>query len=242
MRCFKTFAAGCDQARMPTIFLIRHAQGSFGTADYDALSELGRRQGIALDEALRARRVKPDRVLRSSLRRVRETMQLCRIASGQTATVDPRLDEYDHADLFNTYAPQAVAAWRGEREGASRISSGELQALLDRALWQWVNDAEDSPCEETWPTFRARALAALADLTGSLAAGERALVFTSAGVTAAICTDLLRGSADAFVALNRVAVNTGVTKLAHGRGGTNLVSFNDHSHLDGADPTLLTYR
>jgi broad specificity phosphatase PhoE len=227
---------------MPTIFLIRHAQGSFGTPDYDLLSEVGRRQSIALDGALRARGVKADRVLRGTHRRQQQTMELCRIASRSRAVVDPRLDEYDHADLFVHYAPQAVAIWRGDREAASRLSRGRVQALLDRALWQWAVDAEDSPCGETWPAFQARALDAVTDLAAGLASGEQALVFTSAGVTAAICAHLLRASADAFVALNRVAVNTGVTKLLHGRAGTSVVSFNDHSHLEGADPELLTYR
>jgi hypothetical protein len=37
-------------------------------------------------------------------------------------------------------------------------------------------------------------------------------------------------------------VNTGVTKLVHGRTGTSVVSFNDHSHLEGPGRDLLTYR
>jgi broad specificity phosphatase PhoE len=227
---------------MPTVFLIRHAQASFGTADYDVLSEVGRQQAVALDQGLRARGVRADRVLLGSQRRQRETMELCRIAASSEVTVDARLDEYDHADLFKHYEPRAVAIWREEDEAATRMSRGELQALLDQALWRWAVDAEDSACEETWPAFRARALAAIADLVTGLAQGEQALVFTSAGVTAAICSHLLRGSADAFVALNRVAVNTGVTKLVHGRAGTNFISFNDHSHLEQSAPSLLTYR
>lgn len=227
---------------MPTILLIRHAQASFGTTDYDLLSEVGRRQAVALDQGLRARGVKPDRILRGSLRRQRQTMEHCCIATGPDVTVDTRLDEYDHADIFSHYAPQAIAAWRGNAGAASMVTSGELQTLLDQALWRWADDAENSACKQTWPAFRARALDALADLTASLGRGEQTLVFTSAGVTAAICAHLLRGSTDAFVALNRVAVNTGVTKLVHGRAGTNLVSFNDHSHLEQFDPVLLTYR
>jgi hypothetical protein len=44
-----------------------------------------------------------------------------------------------------------------------------------------------------------------------------------------------------LVALNRVTVNTGVTKIVSGRAGTSLLSFNDHGHLEGA-AELLTYR
>jgi len=41
------------------------------------------------------------------------------------------------------------------------------------------------------------------------------------------------------VALNRAAVNGAVTKLAVGLSGPTLLTFNEHTHLDGE---LLTYR
>jgi hypothetical protein len=43
------------------------------------------------------------------------------------------------------------------------------------------------------------------------------------------------------VTLNRVAVNCGVTKLMSGRGGSRLVTFNEHSHLEH-DRELTTFR
>jgi hypothetical protein len=36
--------------------------------------------------------------------------------------------------------------------------------------------------------------------------------------------------------------NASVTKLAIGSTGINVVSFNDHSHLEAVDRTLVTYR
>jgi hypothetical protein len=53
---------------------------------------------------------------------------------------------------------------------------------------------------------------------------------------------LLELPASAVVAFNRVAVNTGVTKVVHGRGGTTLVSFNEHGHLEQRGGSLVTYR
>ena len=47
---------------------------------------------------------------------------------------------------------------------------------------------------------------------------------------------------EALVAFNHVSINTGVTKLVVGRGGTTLVSANEHAHLEEADPGLITYR
>lgn len=47
---------------MPTLLLARHAQGSFGGADYDVLSARGREQAEALAADLLRRRVRIDRI------------------------------------------------------------------------------------------------------------------------------------------------------------------------------------
>ena len=81
------------------------------------------------------------------------------------------------------------------------------------------------------------------DLAGRLESGSTALVCTSGGPLAAACVQLLDLPPAAFVRFNRVTVNTGITKVVTGRGGTTLVSFNEHAHLE-QDPSrsLVTYR
>ena len=44
------------------------------------------------------------------------------------------------------------------------------------------------------------------------------------------------------MALNRVAVNAGVTKVVTGAAGATLVSFNEHAYLERQSRSLLTYR
>jgi broad specificity phosphatase PhoE len=78
---------------MPTILLIRHAQASFGTADYDVLSELGRRQSQALDVELRRRRTRAELVVSGTMRRQRDTVAA--LAAGGEPSIDPGLNEYD---------------------------------------------------------------------------------------------------------------------------------------------------
>jgi hypothetical protein len=60
-------------------------------------------------------------------------------------------------------------------------------------------------------------------------------------VIAALCVLLLDLPSSAMLTLNRVAVNTGVTKLISGRRGITLVSFNEHSHLEQSGQPI-TYR
>ncbi len=84
--------------------------------------------------------------------------------------------------------------------------------------------------------------AALADFAAGLSSGETGIAFTSGGVLGAIGADLLGENSDLFPRLNKVVVNTGITKLVVGRGGTSLIAFNEHGHLDEVGPRLLTYR
>jgi broad specificity phosphatase PhoE len=114
--------------------------------------------------------------------------------------------------------------------------------LLDAALRDWVAHGRSSPCLQTWPDFLEQVTEAFEALSSGLRSGETALAFSSSGVIAALSACLLGLPDEAFVALNRVSVNTGVTKVVIGRQGTTLVSFNEHAHLEGPNRALLTYR
>jgi broad specificity phosphatase PhoE len=216
------------------IYLLRHGQASFGAEDYDVLSERGGRQADVLGEELARRGVPVGPVVSGHLRRQRDTAQRALAAAGiaREAAADPRWDEYDHAELL------------GNHGGADPATDGALAlgGRLEQALRGWVGAGAKSGCAETWPSFAERACSALADTADSLGKGTAALVFTSGGVISALCTRSLGAGDDAFLAFSRVVVNGGITKLVRGRRGTNLVSFNEHAHLERADPALVTYR
>jgi hypothetical protein len=61
-------------------------------------------------------------------------------------------------------------------------------------------------------------------------------------VIAALCCSLLGVPPQTLVVLNRVAVNGGLTKVASGRSGLSLVSFNEHGYLEGGGTGLVTLR
>ena len=214
---------------MPIVLLVRHGQASFGHDDYDRLSDLGRRQAERTGRWLRDRGLRRLVAVHGSLRRQRDTAALVLAAAGHDVEprMDPRWDEYDHIDLVRRYA----AAHDAEEPRSSR----EFQVLLDSALIAWVEHGD----EGGWPAFTNGVGDALRELVAGLEQGQDAVVFTSAGVIAAVCAGLLGTGPAGLVALNRVAVNGAVTKLAAGRSGPALLTFNEHSHLDGE---LLTYR
>ena len=78
----------------------------------------------------------------------------------------------------------------------------------------WVTGTNGS-----WPAFSARVQAAFEELAGALESGQTAVVSTSGGPIAAVGVALLGLAPEGFVALNRVAVNAGVTKIVTGSAG-----------------------
>jgi broad specificity phosphatase PhoE len=220
--------------------LIRHAQASFGAVDYDVLSELGSDQVAALVAGLQRRGIVADRVVCGTLRRQRDTATQCAAALGLEVSVDERWNEYDDRDILPHYA--SVPAGLDRRPGDDALSSREFQQILNEALLGWINAGPASPCREPWPQFLGRLTGALGELAGGLGKGQTALVVSSGGAIAALTTALLRLAPESLIAFNHVSINTGITKLTVGRGGTTLISSNEHAHLEEADASLITYR
>jgi broad specificity phosphatase PhoE len=225
---------------VPTVLLVRHGQASFGAADYDVLSAAGRRQAEILAASLAERGYRPAHLVSGTLRRQRETAAAFVARGAPELEVEPRWDEFDSDDVLTHHSDTDL---RLQAEGASEtLTNRGFQAALEPALAEWVAHAERSPTAQTWPEFSGAGSAALADLTARLTAGQTAVVVTSGGAIAAVVGALLGAPTEVFAALNRVLVNASVTKLAIGASGTNVVSFNDHSHLEAVDRALVTYR
>lgn len=210
---------------MPVVLLVRHGQASFGADDYDVLSEIGRRQSEVVGAELARRGLREPLSMSGRLRRQQDTARTA--LPDVPLQVDWRWDEYDHLGLLERYPSGQTS------DGSSR----SVQVLLDAALRSWVDDRDGD-----WQAFVGGAAAALRELVPCLGSGRDAVVFTSGGVVAAVCADVLGLGAEGVVALNRVTVNGGITKLVVGRGGVSLVAFNDHAHFEGSARGLLTYR
>jgi broad specificity phosphatase PhoE len=218
---------------MAQILLVRHGQASWDGDDYDVLSERGHRQGVLLGAALAARGIRPDAVVSGGMRRHRETVENLVSAAGLAAVgveVDPGWDEYDHVSML----AQVPTSFAGDKPTAA-----EFQAWMEQATARWTSGANAEDYHEPFATFTARVDAALRR-TAEAARGTTVVV-TSGGPISWATTSLLGGGATLWGRLNVVCVNTGVTKLVAGRRGVTLVSFNEHTHLEG-EPEMLTYR
>ena len=226
---------------MPSILLVRHAQASFGAADYDVLSEQGHEQVAA-----RGRRTATARHRagaghhRDAAPPARHREPVRGVARARRSVVDERWNEYDDRDILTHHSDVHVGL--EQRPGDEPISSRQFQEILNAALRSWIGAGADGPCAEPWTAFHGRLSAALMELGGSLGRGETALVVSSGGAIAALTASLLGLPPEALITFNHVSINAGITKLTVGRGGTTVISINEHAHLERPGASLVTYR
>jgi len=203
--------------------LVRHAQASFGTDDYDRLSELGWRQSRWLGEYFAERGVSFDRVVRGSLRRHAET--LAGIGEGMGAGLaceeNKGLDEYDSHALLRAYGGSETPQGNDRRQHFR---------LLREALYAWTDGTPGGAPHEPFAEFRGRVLAALAAIRESKA--RRVLVMSSGGPISTILAEVLGMPARGVVDLNLQTRNTGISQLQSGASRIHCVSFNNVPHLE----------
>lgn len=221
---------------MGTLHLVRHGQASFGTDDYDRLSELGTRQSAALGSAWEAGRVVFTDAIAGGMLRHAQTAIAAIDASGlgeedadpglSGYEIDPRWNEYDHLAVATAFDPNALTK-----------NSKEFQAALNEAIDVWRRG--EGEFTEPYKLFRERVLAGFEEAV-ELASGKgrRVLVFTSGGPIAMVASQLITGDDSAFQKLNDVVVNSSVTTLMVGKTGPRVLTFNDHGHLPAADVTF----
>ena len=219
---------------MPLLAIVRHGQASFGTDDYDRLSGLGRSQAETTAAALSAAGLDVARIVSGSLRRQRDTASAIATAYGLTPTVDERWNEYDADSVLDHHSPSFQRLEHPDSE-ATPTSPREFQAVLERALTEWVRAGADSRTAETWPAFNVRVGEAL-QAAGTAGAGTTVVV-SSGGVLGAVAAALLGVDPVSFPRLNRVTINCGITRVIFGSTGTTLVSFNEQGHLQVGERT-----
>lgn len=206
---------------MPRLYLVRHGQASFGSDDYDNLSDLGRRQAEAVGCELGRRGLRAPAVVCGTLRRQQDTATLALAAAGLDVTpaTDGRWNEYDMVEIVQRHLPADTPAHDG--------SSRDFQRLLDLALAGWAATGSTGG----WSAWVEGATSALAEMSAGLRRGQDAVAFSSGGVIAALVSGLIGAPVDSMIALNRVSVNAAVTTLLVGGRGTTLLTFNEHAFL-----------
>lgn len=212
---------------MKEIYLVRHGQASFGAANYDALSPLGKQQSLWLGEYLRQRDIGFDAVFRGALVRHRET------AEGILAGLGRALPQFEHAGLneYNfTALHDIVAVHQPELRRPTLADKQTFYKELKRALMRWAAGEFVGQMPETWREFQQRVHDAL---RAALAhAGERILIVSSGGPLGVTIAQSLQAPDTTAVEMSLQVRNTCLCHYLAARSGLRLFSFNTVPHLD----------
>jgi broad specificity phosphatase PhoE len=235
---------------MGQVLLVRHAQARFGADDYDQLSELGREQARLLGEWLARGRRGFDAAVTGSLRRHRETAEIClallphELRPKAVADSDKGFDEYDSDEVVLCHRPEfADSAALRRHVRASENPRRTFQGLFAAAMTRWMCGEHDGDYRESWQAFAARCVAALKRITDDATPSRRVVVFTSGGPIAAICQHLLGLDPKRTLDVNTVLVNCATTGLLYQPEMVSLSHLNNYAHLEQAgDPKMVTYR
>lgn len=228
------------------LWLVRHAQASFGSANYDELSERGIEQAQRLAHWLVA---DPElgfaHVVCGTLRRHQQTLEpIARaFAAAGRALPDPVHDadwnEFQHEAVIRAWAalhaddPLLAAA----RNTSDRRS---IHALLAAALHAWARGELDEQVPESWQAFGARIARARARLE-TLSRGKL-LVISSGGPIARCAQFALGCDAQRVVRLNLALRNTALSEFRGEGAGWELRIWNMLPHLSSAaDKGWVTY-
>ena len=235
---------------MAELYLIRHGQASFGTANYDRLSPLGCRQAEVLGECLRDCGVQFDAAYSGDLVRQTKTAELVlkQLPEKVHCEVDARFNEIDTGKILELLVPKlsetspelAALAKKGES------SSKDFQKAMEIVFRHWVASDSAYPDMQSWKDYSANAHSALADVIQREGSGKTVAVFTSGGTIATLVAHVLGLSGAQVYQFYEPIYNCSVTRLLYSGKKVSLSCFNDQQfiRLLGArsGEALLTYR
>ena len=222
---------------MPLARLIRHAQASWGSVDYDRLSPLGETQAKHLGRWLAADETTAyTKVIRGSMRRHVQTLDAIEaafIAAGSplpAAHVDPGWNEFEHEPMLGAYAARHAddANLPAARAGDHRAQ----RAVLMAAVQAWREGRLDGDVAETWSDFGRRVADARARIG---AAAGTVLIVTSGGPMWRCAQAALELDDAGLTKLDLALRNTGISEFQRSMERWHMLSWNELPHLAAAE-------
>ena len=216
---------------MPTLYLVRHGQASFGAADYDQLSPLGQRQCQRLGDYFRAKGRRFEAVITGTL--LRQVQSYSAIAAGlglaQAPLQLPGLNEYDSAAVIATVHPQPLA-----KPDTPELYRHHFR-LLRQGLTAWMAGTAQPEGMPSYPAFVAGVAAALDHVRQVSGDGGDVLMVSSGGPIATAVGQVLGTAPEVTIELNLRIRNSAVTEFVITPKRHLLLSFNNLPHLDAAE-------
>ena len=223
---------------MPTLYLVRHGQASFGAADYDNLSDLGEAQALALGQYFKAKKIRFDAAYMGTLRRHAQTYAgiVQGMASDAKALLRPGLNEYDSDAVVKAIHPESLSTERTPENYRKHFR------LLRDGLAAWMVGSVQPKGMLAYPDFVKGITDVLDEVRAEFGAREdvRILICSSGGPISTAVGHILGTSPQTTIELNLRIRNSSVTEFAFNPKRHMLVTYNTLPHLEDK-PDWITY-
>ncbi|MBS7809109.1 histidine phosphatase family protein [Variovorax sp. PCZ-1] len=223
---------------MPTLYLVRHGQASFGAADYDNLSDTGHAQALALGQYFKAKNLSFDAAYMGTLRRHAQTY--AGIAKGMglenQALPRPGLNEYDSDAVVQAIHSEPLSPERTPENYRKHFR------LLRDGLAAWMEGTASPKGMPAYPAFVKGITDVLDEVRTEFGARDdaRILICSSGGPISTAVGHILGTSAQTTIELNLRIRNSSVTEFAFTPKRHMLVTYNTLPHLEDK-PEWVTY-
>ena len=240
---------------MAEILCVRHGQASFGSDNYDQLSDKGYQQGRLLGDYLLAANVNLDKIYVGTLKRQVQTAEAVRQRFAEhgkplpECIVDSRWDELQTEEQIKLLAPLLVESnsLLEHLMLAAQTDSRSFQKLVEIVFEHWVSLTRNVPGLESWAEADQRVKSVLSEVMAQSDKGSRVAVFTSAGVIAMVSAHAMKSPLSGVYPLFEKVINCSITRLLHNGERIALSSFNEFGFLQAMaaqanEPDIITYR
>jgi broad specificity phosphatase PhoE len=239
---------------MGHLFLVRHAQASFLSSNYDRLSSLGEQQARSLGEHWAHRRFRLDRAVCGPAVRHRDTARIVGEAYQSAGlpvppvVVAPEFDEFQGEAVLSAALPKLMdgnETVRALNQAMQQASSDtekrtSFERLFEAVITSWVDGQFVVDSVESWPAFCERVNRGLETFLSQAQRGETSVIFTSGGPIAVVVQRSLRLAQSDTLKIAWMSRNSSYTEFLFSRERLTLSSFNAFPHLP--DDRMLTYR
>jgi len=211
---------------MSKLFFFRHAQASYGAANYDQLSPLGEQQSAELGKYLVNKDFHFDKIFVGPLKRQQHTFQIVADIFSKNNKPIPNpvfleeLKEHKGPEASRKVLPELmktnpqVKKWYDEIEENPKLMKRNSLLSFQYFMDEWALGKVHAEGIESWE-------------------GENIGAFTSGGTISAITAEALNIQDETRVAAMNFSIrNTSFTNFLFSKNQFNLLSFNELPHLE----------
>lgn len=230
---------------MSKLFLIRHAQASFLSDDYDNLSDHGHQQSIELGEYFVNKGITIDKAYVGPLKRQIQTYDRVKEVYEKNGLFFPEaiqfdeLKEYEGMDIMGTVQADLTKhypnfkEWYTEMETKPNHKTKMKMVVTFLNLWATDTLGFDLPSgTQTFAEFRATAEKGLAKVLKGNEKGKTIAAFSSGGCIAAMLGKIIGvENPEKTMGFNLVMRNTAINEVLFSGSRQSLMTFNSLPHL-----------